>query len=73
MIRIWATLASSAIERPFQVGDLLCVELPSNCSVDGSVSEMREMLLDLVQFVRGPFLNIEQEARLREIEVWLAL
>ena len=53
-------------------GGLVLVELPSNCSVDGSVSEMREMLLDLVQFVRGPFLNIEQEARLREIEAWLA-
>ena len=52
-------------------GGLTLVELPPNCSIDGSVSEMRGMLLELVEFVRGPFLNIEQESRLREIEKWL--
>lgn len=78
---IYAKLASRPMDddcKPYypNKGDLVCVELPANCAVDGGVSELREMLQDAVAIAcrrnRSVYSLPEDGERLAAIELWLA-
>jgi len=77
-VRIWATLAEQRAVLPNK-GDLVCVELPANCSIEGGVSEFRAMLMDAVK-IAWRHLNeypnddeiFEDVERIWEIRDWLA-
>lgn len=69
-LRIYAELADPRPE-PLP-GNLVLVNLPANCSVEGTMCEFRLMLEDAVHIARQRYLDrTTGSERLDEIEAWL--
>lgn len=71
MTKIYATLLDSPNGppiRPRQVGDLVLVELPQNCSVDGEPGEMRAAILFLLNRPDPEVISLDDLERYEEIE-----
>ena len=59
MTRMFVTLVSKATERPFEPGDLVCVEVPLNCTIHDADAQRLIRIVSLAKEIGEHWRNQE--------------